>query len=335
MTKPRDPDALLSTYLAVGMEVLPERVVDSVLDEVHRTRQRAVFGPWRTRSMFRTALGAAAVVAVVALGGALLITRPSQPAIGGPSPTPTMHPSESEQAVVGPNATPSITPTLFFWTRASLKEDWPAPIRAEPAGGAIVRPILLNVSRGDDGSIGSVGELGRFPDPSGDTGSAVLPWVDIEEAVICGPFCLGLTLVSNQPPIVDPTEQWIAYGVVVDDDGDGVPDRRFGIDNIPIAAAGEHQGHWQWMTDLHTGRTVAAAASSDSVGGIFLNTAYPPGHRADVDFSFGGAATGGGSIGDMPERFYGWASVIQDGRVVATDYVPDVGWLEPSPDAKP
>ena len=70
MTKPRDPEALLSAYLAVGMEVLPERVVDAVLDEVHRTRQRAVFGPWRTRSMFRATLAAAAVVAVLALGGA-------------------------------------------------------------------------------------------------------------------------------------------------------------------------------------------------------------------------------------------------------------------------
>ncbi len=40
MTKPRDPEALLSAYLADGMEVLPDRVVDSVLDEVHRTRQR-------------------------------------------------------------------------------------------------------------------------------------------------------------------------------------------------------------------------------------------------------------------------------------------------------
>jgi hypothetical protein len=29
-------------------------------------------------------------------------------------------------------------------------------------------------------------------------------------------------------------------------------------------------------------------------------------------------------------RFYAWASVIEDGRVVATDYAPDVGWLEPT-----
>ena len=89
MTKPRDPDALLSAYLADGMEVLPDRVVDSVLDEVHRTRQRAVFGPWRTRSMSRTALGAAAVVAVLALGGAFFVIQRGQPAVGGPSPTPS------------------------------------------------------------------------------------------------------------------------------------------------------------------------------------------------------------------------------------------------------
>ena len=33
--------------------------------------------------------------------------------------------------------------------------------------------------------------------------------------------------------------------------------------------------------------------------------------------------------------FYVWASVIVDGRVVATDYAPDSGWLIPSTGAKP
>ena len=56
MTTPRDPDALLAAYLAEGMEVLPDRVVDAVLDEAHRTRQRAVFGPWRTLPMIKTGL---------------------------------------------------------------------------------------------------------------------------------------------------------------------------------------------------------------------------------------------------------------------------------------
>jgi hypothetical protein len=32
--------------------------------------------------------------------------------------------------------------------------------------------------------------------------------------------------------------------------------------------------------------------------------------------------------GEAAFRFYAWASQIEDGRVVATDYAPDVGWLE-------
>ncbi len=86
MTKPRDPEALLAAYLEAGMEVLPDRVVDSVLDEVHRTRQRAGFGSWRTRLMSRTTLAAAAVVAVVALGGAFFLIQRGQPVFGGPEP---------------------------------------------------------------------------------------------------------------------------------------------------------------------------------------------------------------------------------------------------------
>jgi len=103
MKKPRDPEALLSAYLADGMEVLPDRVIDAVLDEVQRTRQRAVFGPWRTRFMFRTAVAAAAVVAVlVASGSFFVISR-----VGRPGPTPSAHPSPSLPGVVAPSSTPS------------------------------------------------------------------------------------------------------------------------------------------------------------------------------------------------------------------------------------
>ncbi len=100
MKTPRDPEALLTAYLAGGMEVLPDRVIDSVLDEIHRTRQRAVFGPLRNRSMFKPSLAAAAVVAVL-VSGALLVVRPDQPSIADPSPS---HPG-----VVAPSSTPSAT----------------------------------------------------------------------------------------------------------------------------------------------------------------------------------------------------------------------------------
>jgi Kelch motif protein len=64
-----------------------------LLQEMHRTRQRY---------MSRTAFAAAAIVALVALGGAIA-------ALGGPSPTPSVHPSSSLPAVVPSSPTPSAT----------------------------------------------------------------------------------------------------------------------------------------------------------------------------------------------------------------------------------
>src|SRR5262249_5030065 len=49
--------------------------------------------------------------------------------------------------------------------------------------------------------------------------------------------------------------------------------------------------------------------------------------------AFGGDTTGGLVVG-IPAHFYVWAAEIQDGRVVATDYAPDAGWLHPTADAK-
>jgi hypothetical protein len=106
MTKPRDPEALLTAYLAVGMEVLPDRVVDSVLDEVHRTRQRAVFGARRTWSTFRTALGVASAIAVLVVGAALLTQR-GQPDVAAPSPTSPASGGPTQPAVVAVTPTPT------------------------------------------------------------------------------------------------------------------------------------------------------------------------------------------------------------------------------------
>ena len=104
MTSHRDPDDLLAAYLAEGMTVLPDRVVDAVLDEVHRTRQRTVFGPWRTRSVFKAALGVAAAFTVLAVGGSFFLGQRGQPAVvGGPSQTP----ATSGGPTLGASASPS------------------------------------------------------------------------------------------------------------------------------------------------------------------------------------------------------------------------------------
>ncbi len=88
MTIERDFDRIAKAWLADGPAELPERVLDAVVDEIHLTRQRrAVRAPWRFPVMTTPSrVGAAAVVGILAVGGLLLITRPGQSAVAGPSP---------------------------------------------------------------------------------------------------------------------------------------------------------------------------------------------------------------------------------------------------------
>lgn len=62
-----------------------------------------------------------------------------------------------------------------------------------------------------------------------------------------------------------------------------------------------------------------------------------PVERTRIPEQLAGAPAIGTSIPFWPGVAYGrdGASVIQDGRVVATDDAPDVGWLDPSAEAKP
>jgi hypothetical protein len=239
-----------------------------------------------------------------------------------PSPTPDVRPSPLPSDCAGQSPDPSGQTGPLTWTEASLKADWPAPVRAEPDGDALVVPWPETFL--EEGQ-----RLHQHTDPSGDTGSACFPWVDIQG--LAGPG--GFGLASNQIPAVHPTEQWVAYGVVFDVDRDGVPDWRYGIDNMPVTATGELP-HRAWVTDLHTGRTESAAGPPYGVvGKADFDTWYERGYG--VKWSIFGPGRPGQIPTSIDERatdvlFYAWASVIQDGRVVATDYAPDLGWLDPT-----
>jgi hypothetical protein len=247
-----------------------------------------------------------------------------------PTPIPTERPNTSECPVSPEDASQPIGPVA--WTPESLKRDWPAPVRPEPAGGGGVRPMPST-----------------YRDATSDNGSDAYQCVDIRW-VMADTSEVHLKLVSKPPPWscpepqvcfgVDPTEQWIAYGVVTDEDGDGVPDWRYGIDNMPADAAEKGPPRRGWRTNLHTGRTEAGPEHGDPVwlnGGGFKSGLPPESAdwEPDAIFRFGGAVeTTQGSQGwgfelDMP--FYTWASVIVNGRVVATDYAPDSGWLVATP----
>ena len=61
-------------------------------------------------------------------------TPPPEPS---PTPMPTERPNTSDCAVPSSDLGERSGP--LAWTRASLKEDWPAPVRPEPAGGGSVQ----------------------------------------------------------------------------------------------------------------------------------------------------------------------------------------------------
>ncbi len=248
-----------------------------------------------------------AVIVVVVIGLSLL--PPSDRNVGGPTPSASQTPTPS------PSRGPTPTPVLI-WSPAALDRDWPVPIRPEPAGDVLVVPLEKQDSGG-----------WQYTDSSGDIGSSVVPWMDIVNVHGEGPVYLDLA--GDIPlPVADPTERWIAYGLVLDTNRDGVPDVRLGIDNIPGT------GHRAWRTDLATGQTLSAAGPPYGEVGIYQFPYYffhPffPGEGFLVSARqarFSGAGSGG-----LP--FYAWAALIEGGRVVATDYAPDFGWLDPRPAA--
>lgn len=239
-------------------------------------------------------------------------TPPPEPSI---RPTPSAAPGPSD--CVGPAGAPGERIGPLAWTPESLDKDWPAPVRPEPARGGSIRPMPFT-----------------YLDPVGDNGSSAYACVDIQ-GVSADTSEVHLKLESS-PPAQGPAEIWIAYGVVTDDDRDGVPDWRYGIDNSPFGTAeapGDPAPSRWWRTDLHTGRTYAGGMDvRGSAGwlGADFKSEYPR-IGSDASFVFSGALeTTTGSVGwgtELAMPFYAWASVIVNGRVVATDYAPDAGWL--------
>lgn len=147
MTTRNDSERLLVAYLSEGMEILPDRVVDAVLAEVHQTSQRAVFGPRRTPFMstaIKSMVAVAAVIAVTVVG--LNVLMPDTGGTGGPgvaSPSPVTSPSPL------PSASPAVSPSPEG-TRmivAGTEADGGLWLTVEPPDGWVLNsPSLL----GDD-----------------------------------------------------------------------------------------------------------------------------------------------------------------------------------------
>jgi len=88
MIDERELDRLLDAFLGDGANELADRVIDAALDQIDHTAQRRVMRvPRRFHAMpLLTRVAAAAAIGVVAVGGALVLLKPGQPAVGGPVP---------------------------------------------------------------------------------------------------------------------------------------------------------------------------------------------------------------------------------------------------------
>jgi heat shock protein HslJ len=158
----------------------------------------------------------------------------------------------------------------------------------------------------------------EYRDPVGDVTGEDVAWVDITEVKISTGhwMAFALELADDMPrPQEDPADRWIAFGVVQDANGDGAADVRLGIDNLPL---GKHR---TWRTDLASGRTKSEVMPDDG-----YSTMYPGEGDSWDRASLGHPRTFDELVRAFP--FYAWASTIEDGRVVATDYAPDTGWLQ-------
>lgn len=209
------------------------------------------------------------------------------------------------EPATAPPASPS--PGPLAWSPASLEQDWPAPVRAEPVGDPVIVPLA-----------------GGYTDPSGDIESSDVPWIDIRSVTAgSGPGGVWVDAVAIPPRLASPDGPRIAYGLVFDTDLDGVADVRLGMDRAP-AGLTPWGGTPEDRTDVRAWRTDLRAGTTE----------YGHAGNTICDCSFPGmSSTGRGTAYIYPHQaipglFYAWASMIQDGRVVATDYAPSSGWLD-------
>lgn len=129
------------------------------------------------------------------------------------------------------------------------------------------------------------------------------------------------------------TAEVISYGLVLDTAGDGAPDYLVGIEDDSTPPGDVITGNQPlpphifrvWVTDLATG------ATDEQIGpsyGYPIEFGHPDerGNGAVMWFTF----LGDSAPADMDPRsvrFYAWASLTNDGEVVARDVAPDDGWM--------
>ena len=130
MSTDRDVTRIVRSWLDEGVTALPDRVLDTVLDQVPATPQRRAWWPARRfvdmNSLAKIAVAAAAVIVVAFVGIRLL---PGQGNTGASLPSPSSSPSETPSPSALPSPSPSPSPALF-------------PSGPLPAGSYTIQPFV-------------------------------------------------------------------------------------------------------------------------------------------------------------------------------------------------
>jgi hypothetical protein len=121
MSATRDPDTILAAWLDEGPTDLPDVTRRAIVTALPTTSQarRGPFAPWRLFPMNATTrLAMGALVAVIAVGGALYLLGPSRYGSGGPAltPSPVPSPQPSASAFAVPPLTQQFTSTLYGYS---------------------------------------------------------------------------------------------------------------------------------------------------------------------------------------------------------------------------
>jgi len=184
----------------------PASIARAAIQIDHARQRRAMRMPRRIATMNRsTRFAAAAVIGVLAVGGALYLVRPDRPAVGGPSSTPTASASPTESTI------PSPSTRAALWTAAGSM--------ARSRDGAIAVPL-------QDGKVLVVGGNSNLADPAAEvydprtgtwtaTGPMVTPgWQFAAERLLDGRVLVASADgTATSAELYDPsTGSWTATG---------------------------------------------------------------------------------------------------------------------------
>jgi len=265
--------------------------LDRAIERARRERRR--------RNGAIAGLAAAAVVAVIV--GLSALTRD-----GNNTPQPTGPVTPTEQSTE-----PTATPTPTESTSAAA---WEPPERLRPGASRVVQH--------DDDDFGKPLD---WRDPR-DAAATEADIVSVAEAFDMHGGSSWQFQLAARPPL-DPAGRVIAYGVVVDRDGDHQADCQIGINND----APGHGAYHVWVTNLQTHETAVQDGPSYGMPVEFAHPAEPAMRGSDPVMYFGFLR---GLTHPAPcdplgasSTYYAWSSVTEAGVVTALDYAPNAAWL--------